>query len=150
MGIRIRCKVLRAGGSTVDVPPNGRVSSYRFLPEHDAPDAHVCEVDDEAHAQMLLADRAHYELAAGQEPPAWYEGEEPAPAVGPAPEPPPARTPDAWTNVELQKWAAANGFNFRNKAEIASAAAARKVKLDDRKPPIEMVRDFAAAVSAAA
>lgn len=135
--MNIVCKIIREGGSKVEVPGGERTRTYHFKPSDRTPELHVAEVEDEAHIATLLGISEAYVALDNVDDPA------PEP-VAPAPV---AETPVAkWNNKKTFAYAKqVLGMTVpEDKKAIDDIAARHGLKLDARKGAAPMLRELIA------
>lgn len=135
--MNIVCKIIREGGSKVEVPGGERTRTYHFKPSANAPELHVAEVEDEAHIATLLGiSEAYVALDNVDDPVPEPEAIEPA-----------AETPVAkWSNKKTFAYAKqVLGMTVpEDKKAIDDIAERHGLKLDARKGAAPMLRELIA------
>lgn len=134
----IECKIRRKNGT--DVPMGDEL--YKFKPRKDG--AHVCEVEDPTHIQMFLMVPEGYKLHGAGD----VKAPEPVKEKFSEPDDDTMdfgfETLDDWTNKKLSAFAESLGMNAKSKESIFDIAVQQfDVKLDKRKQPPAMIRQFA-------
>lgn len=135
----IECKIRREKGTTVELDKN----TYKFKPGKDG--AHVCEVENPAHIQRLLMVPEAYKIHGADDVEPIIK-EEPSEFNGPDDNTGDFNfdTLDQWTNRKLSAFAESVGMNPKSKESISDIAMEQfDVKLDKRKQPPAMIRQFA-------
>lgn len=135
----IECKIRREKGTTVELESD----IYKFKPGKDG--AHVCEVKNPTHIQRFLMIPEAYKIhGAGDVEPI----KEPEPVVDTEMDDDTSdfnfESLDRWSNKKLNAFAESLAMNPKSKESIADIAMDQfDVKLDKRKQPTAMIRQFA-------
>lgn len=128
----IECKLKRPNGTVIELDD----TEYKF--EADEKGAHVCEVTDQRHIDILLAiPEAYHE--AGKKPPK----EKPVEVVD---EPKYPVDPELWTNKDCNNWAKDNHLNPMNKQGLIDFAMRNGIEVDENINPASIIRSIAKAI----
>mgnify|MGYP000878558183 FL=1 len=128
--MKIVCKVIRPGGSLVEMPDGKK---YNFKPSPDDEDLHIADVADKAHQAILLAIREAYVPLDQINDPVPDEELAPLPEV---------QAVESWSNKKTMTYAKeVLGLKVpEDKTAILAMAEAHGLKLDARKGASPMLR----------